>query len=326
MTKKTGLLVLLAALLLFGIVAVTIHVNVVDSKPVLSEQVEVDAECTENPEAELSEKVAEDRNATEQGSMFEFNLVAHALGGIDGYTYLNSKEGFEDSYRRGMWFIETDLFFSADGKLICSHGFKEADAERMGIEGVTVGNPPEYETWNSMRFHGKYTTQDAEDILYYLEAYPELYFEFDMRSLKGEDAYRMANALLEVFGRDEALYRRILIQVYSPEMYEIFKEVYDFPVMQFYMTKAFVKEIDTYIEYCQNHEIVSIAISDAYVTEENFEKLLNSGLKIMVHTVDDPIKAQSYLDRGVAVICTNHLYYDVDGTLKSKLLEGENKE
>lgn len=293
MTKKTGLLVLLATVLLFGIVAVTIHVNVVDSKPAMS------------------------------GSMFDFNLVAHALGGIDGYTYLNSKEGFEDSYDRGMRFIETDLFFSADGKLICSHGFKEADVERMGIEGVTVGNPPDYEMWNSMRFHGTYTTQDAEDILHYLEAYPELYFEFDMRSLKGEDAYRMANALLEVFGTDDALYRRILIQVYSPEMYEIFKEVYDFPVMQFYMTKAFCKEIDTYIEFCQNHEIASIAISDAYVTEENLEKLLNSGLKIMVHTVDDPAKAQAYLDRGVAVICTNHLYYDADGTLKSKLEDVE---
>lgn len=321
MTKRTGLLVLLAAVLLFGVVAATIHVNVADSQPVMSGEVVNRGESTVTPEIEPIEKVPVEETVSQQGTMFDSGLVAHALGGIDGYTYLNSKEGFEDSYARGMRFIEVDLCFSADGRLICSHGFKEADVERMGIQGVTVGNPPEYEAWNVMRFHGTYTTQDAEDILHYMESYPELYVEFDMRSLKGEDAYRMAEAVIDTFGTDLALYQRILIQVYSPEMYEIFKEVYDFPVMQFYMTKAFCKDIDTYIGFCQDHEITSIAISDSYVTDEILEKLLNSGIKIMVHTVDDPVKAQMYLDQGVTVICTNHLYYDADGKIRSKLAE-----
>ena len=318
MTKKTGRLVLLAAVLLFGVVVATIHVNVVDSQPAMSGAVLNQVENTVTPKVEPI-KTEPMGVVPQHEGMFDSGLVAHALGGIDGYTYLNSKEGFEDSYARGMRFIEVDLCFSADDRLICSHGFKEADVERMGIEGVTVGNPPEYGAWDVMRFHDTYTTQDAEDILHYLETYPELYFEFDMRSLKGEDAYRMAEAVIDTFGNDLALYQRILIQVYSPEMYEIFKEVYDFPMMQFYMTKAFCKDIDTYIEFCQNHEIMSIAISDTYVTQEVLDKLLNSGLKIMVHTVDDPEKAQLYLNQGVAVICTNHLYYDADGVIQSKL-------
>ncbi len=301
MKKRTGILIFFAAVLLLGVVAYTIKLNRVVSQPAVSKAV------------------------SDQGGMFDSGLVAHALGGIDGYPYLNSKEGFEESYSRGMRFVEVDLYFSADGRLICSHGFKEADVERMGIEGVTAGNPPEYDEWNTMRFHDRYTTQNAEDILHYLNIYPELYVEFDMRSLKGEDAYRMAEALLEVFGTDRALFERILVQVYSPEMYEIFKEVYDFPMMQFYMTKAFCKDITTYIEFCETHEIVSIAISDSYVTDEILEKLLNSGIKIMVHTVDDPEKAQMYLDRGVTVICTNYLYYDSEGKLKSKVTKADDK-
>ncbi len=327
MTKRTGLFVLLAAVLTVCVVAITIKLKHGDSQPVMSEVFSDRRENLVLPEAEQTTKEPE-AVAPQPRSMFDCGLVAHALGGIDGYTYLNSKEGFEDSYARGIRFIETDLFFSADGKLICSHGFKEDDVERMGSEDITVGNPSEYEVWNNIRFHDRYTTQDAEDILHYLENYPELYFEFDMRSLKGEEAYRMAEAVLECFGTDKELYQRVLIQVYSPEMYEIFKEVFDFPMMQFYMTKAFCKDIDTYIEFCKINEIASIAISDNYVTDTILEKLLNSGIRVMVHTVDDPIKAQEYFDKGVSLICTNYLYYNADGILKSKVSETDedNKE
>lgn len=252
-------------------------------------------------------------------AMFEHKLVAHALGGIDGYTYLNSKEGCEDSYSKGMRFIETDLFLSADGALICSHGFKKADVERMGIAELTVGTPPESAVWDKMRFFDTYSTADGDDILYYLETYPELYFEFDMRSLKGEDAYRMARAVVDKFGKDSEIFQRILIQVYSIEMYEIFKEVYDFPVIQFYLTESYCKEIDTYIDFCKSHDIVSVAVSDSYVTDEILDKLRNSGIKILVHTIDDVQKAEDYLEKGVTVICTNHLYMEADGTIRSKL-------
>jgi len=252
-------------------------------------------------------------------AMFEHKLVAHALGGIDGYTYLNSKEGCEDSYSKGMRFIETDLFLSADGALICSHGFKKADVERMGIAELTVGTPPESAVWDKMRFFDTYSTADGDDILYYLETYPELYFEFDMRSLKGEDAYRMARAVVDKFGKDSEIFQRILIQVYSIEMYEIFKEVYDFPLIQFYLTESYCKEIDTYIDFCKSHDIVSVAVSDSYVTDEILDKLRNSGIKILVHTIDDVQKAEDYLEKGVTVICTNHLYMEADGTIRSKL-------
>ena len=252
-------------------------------------------------------------------AMFEHKLVAHALGGIDGYTYLNSKEGCEDSYSKGMRFIETDLFLSADGALICSHGFKKADVERMGIAELTVGTPPESAVWDKMRFFDTYSTADGDDILYYLETYPELYFEFDMRSLKGEDAYRMARAVVDKFGKDSEIFQRILIQVYSIEMYEIFKGVYDFPVIQFYLTESYCKEIDTYIDFCKSHDIVSVAVSDSYVTDEILDKLRNSGIKILVHTIDDVQKAEDYLEKGVTVICTNHLYMEADGTIRSKL-------
>lgn len=302
---------MIATVIMLGIVTVTIRFNANKEKPVMSSKV-IDA--TGTPSLLNPTTVP-----TPTPAMFDYSLVAHALGGIDGYTYLNSKEGFEDSYKRGMRFIETDLYFSEDGQLICSHGFKKADVERMGIEELQVGTSPDYATWNAMRFYDTYTTQDADDILRYMELYPELYFEFDMRSLKGEDAYRMARAVLDKFGKDSGSFDRILIQVYSIEMYECFKEVYDFPIMQFYMTKTFCEEIDYYIDFCKNHDITSIAISDSYITDEILDKLLISGIKIMVHTVDDANKAEEYLRKGVTVICTNHLYMDTEGKIRSKL-------
>lgn len=60
--------------------------------------------------------------------------LAHALGGIDGQTYTNSKEAIENSYNKGVRLFEVDVKLTSDNKLVCVHGWSKKDYEvKLGI-------------------------------------------------------------------------------------------------------------------------------------------------------------------------------------------------
>lgn len=62
------------------------------------------------------------------------NYIAHALGGIDGQTYTNSKEAIENSYNKGVRLFEVDVKLTSDNKLVCVHGWSKKDyEEKLGI-------------------------------------------------------------------------------------------------------------------------------------------------------------------------------------------------
>ena len=60
------------------------------------------------------------------------NVIAHALGGLEGYSYLNCLECFEYGYKRGFRFFEMDFLETSDGKLVGMHnGFEEKNGQLL---------------------------------------------------------------------------------------------------------------------------------------------------------------------------------------------------
>ena len=49
-----------------------------------------------------------------------YNIITHALGGLDGLTYLNSRESFINYYDKGCRLFEVDLTQTSDGVWVCS--------------------------------------------------------------------------------------------------------------------------------------------------------------------------------------------------------------
>ena len=49
-----------------------------------------------------------------------YNIIIHALGGLDGFTYLNSRESFINYYDKGCRLFEVDLTKTSDGGTACS--------------------------------------------------------------------------------------------------------------------------------------------------------------------------------------------------------------
>ena len=52
-------------------------------------------------------------------------IIAHAGGQIDEYTYTNSLEALNNSYKKGCRLLELDIVVSSDGKFVAAHQWKE---------------------------------------------------------------------------------------------------------------------------------------------------------------------------------------------------------
>lgn len=59
--------------------------------------------------------------------------MAHALGGIDGENYTNSKEALGSNYNKGVRLSEVDINLTADDKLVCVHGWKKVIMRRKWV-------------------------------------------------------------------------------------------------------------------------------------------------------------------------------------------------
>ena len=46
-------------------------------------------------------------------------FIAHAAGGIENYTYTNSKEALLNAIENGYKYIELDLYLTTDSQVVC---------------------------------------------------------------------------------------------------------------------------------------------------------------------------------------------------------------
>ncbi len=99
-------------------------------------------------------------------------LIAHAGGGIEGYSYTNSKEALEKAIANGFQFIELDLLLSAEGKIYAAHGEKEFN-QITGFPhwGEKKPNLAEIKT---RKIYEKFTTLNIDEINAIFQQNPNL--------------------------------------------------------------------------------------------------------------------------------------------------------
>ena len=61
-------------------------------------------------------------------------FIAHALGEYNGIFYSNSKEAFENSYKKGFRQFEADLTKTSDGRVVCFHAYSPKIYEKLHIK------------------------------------------------------------------------------------------------------------------------------------------------------------------------------------------------
>ena len=112
---------------------------------------------------------------TTKFSWSDHRTIAHALGGLDGRDYLNSREGFLAMYQQGVRLFELDLSRTSDGVWVCRHNWKESMGQWKG-SGKKVLTEKQFK---NSKIYGTYTPMTLEDFFLLLKEHPDAYVMID---------------------------------------------------------------------------------------------------------------------------------------------------
>lgn len=238
-----------------------------------------------------------------------YQSVVHALGGMDGKTYLNCKEGFEYYYEQGARLFEVDLTQTADGVWVCRHDWEDSMEQWEG-DGKKVLMSGDFK---NTAIYGEYTPLTLEDLLRLLKKYPDAYVIIDCggyESRNSKNTYSDFKAFAEIAraaGADSVM-GQMIPEIYNTKMYDALEKVNHFPSYMYSLWQEYsVKKLKKIAEYCKETGIPTVTINREYWTEEIQEIFDEQGIRVFVYTVNDQAEAEKYLKAGAAGICTDTL-------------------
>ncbi len=238
-----------------------------------------------------------------------YSIITHALGSLDGLTYLNSRESFINFYDKGCRLFEVDLTKTSDGVWVCRHNWKEPLGQWDGEERKVLSS----EEFLNTPIYGKYTPMTFEDLLKLLKEYPDAFVMLDskqysvrnyQRTLEDYAQYReiAINA-----GIEETL-GQIIPEIYNSAMFSGTAQLYKFPSYIYSLWQEYsVEELNDIADFCQTSHIGAVTIYCDYWSEEIQKIFDEREILVYIYTVNDKEEAVNYRQNGAAGVCTDIL-------------------
>lgn len=238
-----------------------------------------------------------------------YNIITHALGGLDGYTYLNSRESFINHYDKGCRFFEVDLSQTSDGVWVCRHNWKEPMGQWEGEKKKVLSA----EEFLNTPIYGKYTPMSFEDLLKLLDEYPDAFVTIDSKQYSVRNYQRTLE--------DYAQYREIAInaglehtlgqiipELYNSAMYSGTTLVYKFPAYLYSLWQEYsIEELNDIADFCQANQIQAVSLYCEYWSEDVQKIFDERDILVYIYTINDEEKAREYVKAGAKGVCTDTL-------------------
>ena len=238
-----------------------------------------------------------------------YNIITHALGGLDGYTYLNSRESFINHYDKGCRFFEVDLSQTSDGVWVCRHNWKEPMGQWEGDKKKVLSA----EQFLNTPIYGKYTPMSFEDLLKLLDEYPDAFVTIDSKQYSVRNYQRTLE--------DYAQYREIAInaglehtlgqiipELYNSAMYSGTTLVYKFPAYLYSLWQEYsIEELNDIADFCQANQIQAVSLYCEYWSEDVQKIFDERDILVYIYTINDEEKAREYVKAGAKGVCTDTL-------------------
>ena len=242
-------------------------------------------------------------------SWTDHRTIAHALGGLDGKEYLNSRESFLSMYNQGVRLFELDLSRTSDGVWVCRHNWNES----MGQWEVTGKKVLTERAFTSNKIYGKYTPMTLEDFFLLLKDYPDAFVMIDSKQYSVRN-YQMTLEdyceyveIAQAAGAGEVL-NQIIPEIYNKAMFPGTAMIYSFPSYIYSLWQEYsTEDLEGIASFCREKKIPAATIYWkywSYEAEEIFEK---QGIHLYVYTVNDRNQARKYIAAGAEGICTDFL-------------------
>lgn len=262
---------------------------------------------------EMTEGEDDSRQETakkEDDARADFEIIAHALGGIDGYAYLNCKEGFLEAYQKGCRFFEVDLTRTTDLEWVCRHSWTESYGqweEGSGVRRLTK------EEFLSRPLMGQYTPLSLENLFELLKDYPDAYVMLDSKHYSIRNYRNTLRDYSEIVqtasdaGAEEVL-DRVIPEIYNESMFSGTAVVYTFPSYVFSMWEdQTIDEMEETAAFCEENGISWVTMNKDNWSDSAQDVFDRHGIQVCLYTVNDREEAQRYSRGGVKGICTDWL-------------------
>lgn len=238
----------------------------------------------------------------------ENRYIAHAMGGIRGNTYTNSKEAMEKSYSRGLRVMEGDLSLSSDGKLILLHSIEREALSKLGLPLRWAQTPPTRKEFLDRKILGYYHTMDFEQVAKYMKEHKDMYFVVDLKKNKLKDVETCYKELVkEAKAIDPSILDRIIPQIYYEEMYRPVMNIYDFKSMIYTTYRMDELEVNKVVDFSYEHGIKIVACNKFKFSSDLSNKLVDRGIGLYMFTYNDEEKINALRNSYVSGFYTDFL-------------------
>ena len=242
-------------------------------------------------------------------SWTDHRTIAHALGGLDGKEYLNSRESFLSMHNQGVRLFELDLSRTSDGVWVCRHNWNESMGQWEGTGKKVLTE----RAFTSNKIYGKYTPMTLEDFFLLLKDYPDAFVMIDSKQYSVRN-YQMTLEdyceyveIAQAAGAGEVL-DQIIPEIYSKTMFPGTAMIYSFPSYIYSLWQEYsTEDLEEIASFCREKKIPAATIYWKYWSDEAEEIFEKQGIHLYVYTVNDRNQARKYIAAGAEGICTDFL-------------------
>lgn len=247
------------------------------------------------------------RNMGPEKPWQEYGAVCHALGMTkEGDTLTNSREAFEYNYGLGQRVFETDIQITSDNVMVLRHDWG-SDLGQAGSFGWSEEDKPvpTADAFCKALIYGKYTPLTLKDWFGLMKEYPDIYMVTDTKySNEVTEQFRLFADTAISCGCEDVL-QRVVVQLYYPEMYEEVMAAYPFQNILLSLYYIGYQGEEKTAGFCREKGIPVLVMPSSWWNEDMRSELEDSGVKIYLHTVDDPDEASRLLNEGADGLYTD---------------------
>lgn len=235
----------------------------------------------------------------------KYRYIAHAMGGIDGKDYTNSRQAMEYNYKKGFRVFEVDINLSSDDELIAWHSFSKDNLKDMKIPTKYSSKRPTLSEFKTLKPYGKYTTMSFKDIVNYMEDHRDMYLIIDSKSTKDATIRKVYEKIVQEASGD--VLSRIIPQAYNDSTYKRILNVHDFDSMLFTCYTMNKVNEDRITNLCAFNGIKVLTIDSKLYTKSLVDKCNTKGIKLYMNTYNNKKTVDKLRKSGVYGFYTDFL-------------------
>lgn len=235
---------------------------------------------------------------------YDYNVIAHACGEIDGYTYTDSLEALNYSYENGDRLFDIDLRFSSDGEIILRHEWSQ-DLEQPEFEYLMqyqIGEIPReqlptLEEFKNTLVFSKYTPLSFRDVVSWMKSHSDAYMVLDTK----EDPEETYTWIIENFKEDKTILNHLVLSCYSFQDLKAVLEIYPFENFMLRQYADNLDGVDDFISDCNAYHVKAVSIDLRHLNDKRIQDIRNNGIKIY-WAVENDIKEYTQKHFGDGVV------------------------